>query len=173
MTYYIFIENGKINGCGEVSQLTENVINIEVSEELYNDYSENPLKYIYKNGEIVINPNYEKELAEIRQKEFYDKFLATSKGNYRLQPKGYANAQQSVDTINGMVNAVGGLTQQIAQMVIFYPTPDFTKVEECTEEWLIAHQYNAEPMTKEEWTDYYIEFSTLYATNQYKKANNE
>ena len=137
MTYYIFIENGKINGCGEVPQLTENVINIEVSE------------------------------------EFYDKFLATSKGNYRLQPKGYANAQQSVDTINGMVNALDGLTQQIAQMVIFYPTPDFTKEEECTEAWLVAHQYNAEPMTKEEWTEFYIEFSSLYAMNQYKKANEE
>ena len=110
-------------------------------------------------------------LVSIRKEEFYNKFLATSKGNYRLQPKGYANAQQSVDTINGMVNALDGLTQQIAQMVIFYPMPDFTKEEECTEAWLIAHQYNAEPMTKEEWTEFYIEFSTLYAINQYKKAN--
>ena len=61
--------------------------------------------------------------------------------------------------------------EEIAQMVIFYPTPDFTKEEQCTEEWLISHQYNAEPMTKEEWTDFYIEFSSLYAMNQYKKAN--
>ena len=136
---------------------------------LPNDYKQG--KYIVVNGELVLNPNYEKELIEIRQEEFYNKFLATSKGNYRLQPKGYANAQQSVDTINGMVNALNGLTQQIAQMVIFYPTPDFTKEEECTEAWLIAHQYNAEPMTKEEWTDFYIEFSSLYAMNQYKKAN--
>jgi hypothetical protein len=113
----------------------------------------------------------EEEKSLQRKKDFESKFLSTSKGNYRLQPKGYSNAQQSVDTINGMVNALGGLTQQIAQMVIFYPTPDFTKEEECTEEWLIAHQYNAEPMTKEEWTDFYIEFSSLYAMNQYKKAN--
>ena len=113
----------------------------------------------------------EEEKSLQRKKDFESKFLATSKGNYRLQPKGYANAQQSVDTINGMVNALNGLTQQIAQMVIFYETPDFTKEEECTEAWLIAHQYNAEPMTKEEWTDFYIEFSSLYAMNQYKKAN--
>ena len=129
-------------------------------------------EYVLDGDEYVLNDaEYKKKQAKIRQEEFYNKFLATSKGNYRLQPKGYSNAQQSVDTINGMVNAVGGLTQQIAQMVIFYPTPDFTKEEECTEEWLIAHQYNAEPMTKEEWTEFYIEFSSLYAMNQYKKAN--
>jgi len=129
-------------------------------------------EYVLDGDEYVLNDaEYKKKQAKIRQEEFYNKFLATSKGNYRLQPKGYANAQQSVDTINGMVNALNGLTQQIAQMVIFYPTPDFTKEEECTEEWLIAHQYNAEPMTKEEWTDFYIEFSSLYAMNQYKKAN--
>ena len=146
----------------------------ELSAELYSldcsVYTED--EYVLDGDEYVLNDaEYQKKQAKIRQEEFYNKFLATSKGNYRLQPKGYANAQQSVDTINGMVNALNGLTQQIAQMVIFYPTPDFTKEEECTEEWLISHQYNAEPMTKEEWTDFYIEFSSLYAMNQYKKAN--
>lgn len=148
----------------------------ELSAELYNldksEYTED--EYILDGDEYILNDaEYQKKQAKIRQEEFYNKFLATSKGNYRLQPKGYANAQQSVDTINGMVNALNGLTQQIAQMVIFYATPDFTKEEECTEAWLIAHQYNAEPMTKEEWADFYIEFSSLYAMNQYKKANEE
>lgn len=105
-----------------------------------------------------------------REEEFYNTFLATSKGNYRLKPRGYSNAQQSIDTINGMVNALGALTEQIAAMVIFYPTPDFTKEEECTEEWLVSHQYNIEPLTKEQWIQFYIEFSTLYAQDQYKKA---
>jgi len=148
----------------------------ELSAELYSldrsIYTKD--EYVLDGDEYVLNDaEYKKKQAKIRQEEFYNKFLATSKGNYRLQPKGYANAQQSVDTINGMVNALNGLTQQIAQMVIFYPTPDFTKEKECTEAWLIAHQYNAEPMTKEEWTDFYIEFSSLYAMNQYKKANEE
>ena len=148
----------------------------ELSAELYSldrsVYTED--EYVLDGDEYVLNDaEYKKKQAKVRQEKFYNTFLATSKGNYRLQPKGYANAQQSVDTINGMVNALNGLTQQIAQMVIFYPTPDFTKEEECTEAWLIAHQYNAEPMTKEEWTDFYIEFSSLYAMNQYKKANEE
>ena len=110
---------------------------LEISLINYDTIEETKDVYLYVNGVYI----KEKELADIREKLFYDKFLSTSKGNYRLQPKGYANAQQSVDTINGMVNALNGLTQQIAQMVIFYPTPDFTKEEECTEAWLIAHQY--------------------------------
>ena len=147
-----------------------------LNPQLYNvdRWEQTDKEYVLEGDEYVLNDaEYKKKQAKIRQEEFYNKFLATSKGNYRLQPKGYANAQQSVDTINGMVNALNGLTQQIAQMVIFYATPDFTKEEECTEEWLIAHQYNAEPMTKEEWADFYIEFSSLYAMNQYKKANEE
>lgn len=148
-----------------------NTLIIMAEEYSEDDILETSKKIIEKDGSFYFEDD--EALVSIRQEEFYDKFLATSKGNYRLQPRGYSNAQQSVDTINGMVNAVGGLTQKIAQMVIFYPTPDFTKEKECTEEWLIAHQYNAEPMTKEEWTDFYIEFSSLYAMNQYKKANEE
>ena len=62
MAYYIFIENEKIEGKGQCKQLTEGVLNIEVEQEIYNDIE----KYIYKDGEIVLNPNYE---AEQEQKE--------------------------------------------------------------------------------------------------------
>ena len=168
MNYYIKDENDKIILFDTNKEQLVNTLAFmpEYSED---DILETSKKIIEKDGSFYFEDD--EALVSIRQKEFYNTFLATSKGNYRLQPKGYANAQQSVDTINGMVNALNGLTQQIAQMVIFYPTPDFTKEEECTEAWLIAHQYNAEPMTKEEWIDFYIEFSSLYAKNQYKKAN--
>lgn len=129
-----------------------------------------PLYYIISDGHLVKNPNYEEQKAQERREKFYSKFLATSKGNYRLQPRGYSNAQQSIDTINGNVNALGSLNEEIAQMVIFYPTPDFTDAEQCTEEWLIAHQYNIDTMSKQEWALYYLEFSKLYAQKQYKQA---
>ena len=60
MTYYAFIENGKINGVGQCKQLTEGVLNIEVEEDINNNIE----KYIYLNGEIVLNPNYEAEQAQ-------------------------------------------------------------------------------------------------------------
>ena len=166
--FYIFVEDGKINGCGQAQIVGENVINHEVNEALYNEFSTNPDKYIWDGLQVVENPNYEQEQAKARQKEFESKFLLTSLGNYRLQPKGYANAQQSIDTINNMVNALGSLTNQISEMVLFYETPNFKDETQCTEEWLIKHQYKAPVMTKEEWTSFYIEFSTLYAQSQYK-----
>lgn len=62
--YYIFIENNKINGCGECRCLSEEVQNIEVSEELYNSCTENPNLYIWDGEEIIVDPDYEKHEAE-------------------------------------------------------------------------------------------------------------
>ena len=35
MTYYVFIENEKINGAGQCKVLNEGILNIEVEEEIY------------------------------------------------------------------------------------------------------------------------------------------
>ena len=59
MAFYVFIQDEKINGKGQCKQLTEGVSNIVVEEEIYNDIE----KYIYQDGEIVLNPNYEAEQA--------------------------------------------------------------------------------------------------------------
>lgn len=126
-------------------------------------------EYVLCNDEYVLADS--QEIVDYRREKFYSDFLATSLGNYRLKPKGYANAQQSIDTVNNIVMAFGGLTEQVAQMVIFYQTPDFTKPEECTEDWLVAHQYNPEPMTTQQWLQYYVEFTQKYAAAQYRKQN--
>lgn len=128
---------------------------------------------IMKDGEPIINPDWEKEETARRKAEFDQQFLLTSKGNYRIYPKGYANAQQSIDTVNNIVVAMQGLTEDIANMVIFYDTPDFSKEEECTEEWLIQHQHHPSPMTLGEWAQFYIEFTTLYAQQQYRVLEDE
>ena len=59
--YYIFIKDGKVNGCGEAKVISEGFLNFPVTQELYNDFSQNPEKYIYSDGEIVLNPNFEQE----------------------------------------------------------------------------------------------------------------
>ena len=68
MTYYIFIQNDKLNGCGQCRQLTEGVINLEVEESLYNAYAENPDMYIWDGEAVVENPNYAEEQAQ-KEKE--------------------------------------------------------------------------------------------------------
>lgn len=110
----------------------------------------------------------DEEKTNTRKQTFYTQFIQTSLGNYRLQPKGYANAQQAMDVTNTMATALGGLTEQLTNLVIFYETPDFSKAEECTEEWLVAHQKNPSVMTLEEWQKFYFEFCQLYAMQQYK-----
>lgn len=116
---------------------------------------------------LVAKGYTDEELAQQRQQSFYKQFIATSKGNFRLIPKGYANAQQAIDIIKNMVQIQGSLTEQLAQKVLFYPTPDFTKEEECTDIWLFSQQYSIDTMTLEEWNTFYLEFSQLYAQQQY------
>lgn len=59
MAYFVYIEDEKIIGNGFMKMLTDGVQNIEVEEEIYNDIE----KYIYQDGEIILNPNYEAEQA--------------------------------------------------------------------------------------------------------------
>ena len=66
MTYYIFIQDNKLNGCGQCRQLTEGVTNLEVEEWLYNAYAENPEMYIWDGYEVIIDPEYQ---AKQEQKE--------------------------------------------------------------------------------------------------------
>lgn len=67
MEYYINIDDGKINGGSELDNsrfATETSFQVEVSKDLYEDCMKEPLKYIYSNGSIVSNPNYEKDKAD-------------------------------------------------------------------------------------------------------------
>lgn len=55
--YYIFVQNEKINGKGQCKCLNDDVLNFEVSEDIYN----NSEKYIFKDGQIVLDPDYEEK----------------------------------------------------------------------------------------------------------------
>lgn len=67
--FYLFVEdNERINGRGQCPCGNPNVQNIEVSEEVYNTYGEDPLYYVWDGTEIVENPNYETDKqAQYRQ----------------------------------------------------------------------------------------------------------
>lgn len=166
--YYIFVENNVINGSGECPIDSDNWQSIEVSEEVYNNFIADNDLYIYNNGEIIPNPDYDEIKADERKAEFESKFIQTLWGWYRKQPKGYANAPQSIDIIFNIVNASGGFTQQVADMMLFYQQPDYDKPDECTEEWLIEHQYKHEPCSTQEFMQFYIAFQTAWANDQYK-----
>ena len=58
MTYYFYIQDNKIIGKGQAKLL--NGDNIEIHEDVYN----NSEKYIYQNGEIILDPEYEAKEAQ-------------------------------------------------------------------------------------------------------------
>lgn len=161
MAYYVFIENEKINGKGEVQQLTEDVLNIEVTEEIYNNIE----KYIYKDGEIVINENLELELAEARKKEFLKQFFKIDGyGYFRKQPKGYGSAVESLNTAFNIVTVLGNLP---ANTLTFYAEPDFTIAEQCTEEWLVENSTKNEVMTPSEFGTFYAQFMMAWNSQEH------
>lgn len=76
MTYYISIEHNKINGCGQCPCDNVGVIDVEVSEELYNDLLLNPDKYIWDGSAIVSNPDYE-EIKKRKHRQELDALTLT------------------------------------------------------------------------------------------------
>lgn len=72
--YYFFIEDNKINGCGECQRL--DITNIEVTEEVYNNFIEDNDRYIYSDGEIIENPDYE-EIKRQKHRQELDALTLT------------------------------------------------------------------------------------------------
>lgn len=63
---YLFIEENKINGCGEVPAIDETTINYEITDEFYQEFQQNPSKYIWdiETQEPVIDADYEAKIAQ-------------------------------------------------------------------------------------------------------------
>lgn len=76
--FYIFVENGKLNGCGQAQMLGENIINYEVEEVFYNEFAENPDMYIWDGLKVVENPNYEEEQAQKEKERIQELFMTRS-----------------------------------------------------------------------------------------------
>ena len=57
LKYYAYIQDEKLNGCGQAECLSENITNIEISEEVFNNIS----YYVWDGEAVVLNPNWEQE----------------------------------------------------------------------------------------------------------------
>lgn len=91
--------------------------------------------------------------ASDREKDFKSKFFKVERyGYYRRKPKGYQSAIESINTAYNMCKENKGLP---AGVLIFYEEPDFTKPEQCTEEWLIEHQIVLPAMNEAEFIQLY------------------
>ena len=161
MTYYLNVENDIIIGSSQYKS-GGGILDIAVEKDIYNRYNAELQKYgrnilyIYDNGQIILNPDYEELKAQERETAFKSAFFKVENvGYYRKQPKGYQSAIESINTAFNICSKKGGLP---ANTLIFYPEPDFAKAEQCTEEWLIAHQIKLPAMTAEQFDELYIAF---------------
>lgn len=67
--YYIFVENNELNGCGQAQCINDNIQNVEVTEEVFNNFCNDSLLYAWDGEKIIENPNYEEDKrAQRRQK---------------------------------------------------------------------------------------------------------
>ena len=160
--YIAFIENNRVVGAAEDVEKV-GAINLEITEFQYQNikqYGNN--YYIYSNGQLVLNPDYETEEAAKRQAEFEKTFFNVENyGYYRRVPKGYQSAIESITVAERICAKNNGLP---ANTLIFYPQPDFTKAEQCTEEWLIEHQIKLPEMTAAQFDNLFITF--VFAWNR-------
>lgn len=125
MTYYIHIEDNNIISSGEIP-MTEPFISIEVTEELYNDYLLTPEKYIYSNGEIILNPNYEQQQAEKREEQFKKDFFETSLGWIRRKVS--MKTGEIKDFLTDLLPVISLAVNSLQTVnIITYKEPDFTK----------------------------------------------
>ena len=130
------------------------------------EYQEDPFRYTLIDGEIVINPNYEQELAEARKQEFLKQFFKIDGyGYFRKQPKGYGSAVESLNTAFNIVTVLGNLP---ANTLTFYAEPDFLIPEQCTEEWLVENSTKNEEMTPSEFGTFYAQFMMAWNTQEHQ-----
>ena len=146
MQYYFHIDNAQIIGKGQVKML--NAENIEVNEEVY----QNSEKYIYQDGAIILDPDFEAKQAQKEAERIAKLFLTgadVERGIYQakgmdfddivamvtqLQPAGLDIKALKIELKannfyrgNPYVSAIGGLLGfTIGQLDKFFETNDYT-----------------------------------------------
>ena len=156
---YLGYQQNKIKFYTE-APLDATLYNLDLIEETQEEY-------VLDGAEYVINDNaYKEKQAQKRKASFLqDFFKVDGYGYYRRQPKGYQSAVESMNVLFNIANVTKGIQ---AGLIIFYEEPDFTKPEECTEEWLVEHQIIMPAMTLEQFLQLYVAFMTAWNTEEHK-----
>ncbi len=113
----------------------------------------------YLETQVIIRAVPEETAAE-RKAMFLQDFFKVNLGElgngyYRKKPKGYQSAIESINTAQIICSKMNGLP---AGVLIFYKQPTFSKPEQCTEEWLVAHQIVIPALTVEQFDELYLSF---------------
>lgn len=126
---------------------------------------------IMVDGVPQIDTQYEAKQAAIREANFKNQFFKVDTitdifegGWYRKQPKGYSSATESINTAFNIVTTMGVLP---AGTLIFYREPDFTKPEQCTEDWLTQNQIKNNALSAEDFKKLYYNFALAWNSQEH------
>lgn len=141
---------------------TQEELENKLKYRIYTSIEETDEHYQFINGQYLTD----EEASKKRENDFKSKFFHIPTiesvfvgGWYRKTPKGYQSAVESLNSAFNIVNILGKLPANILQ---FYIEPDFTKPEECTEEWLVEHAFKNDEMSIQQFGAFYAEFLTAW-----------
>lgn len=104
--------------------LNSECINIEVSEDVYNNLD----KYIYQEGQIVLDPDYDTKIIAKRQEQFNKDFFNTSLGYIRR--KVTMATGETKDFLSDLLPTISmGVQMGQSVTIITYREPDFAQEE--------------------------------------------
>ena len=169
--YYIFVKNNEIDGKGQCKCLNDDILNFEVSQDIY----DNSEKYIFKDGKLILNPDFEKKEKQ-KERERLNKLFMTKRemflGLYQAKgitpdmlktqitdPKALIEFEYANDYFRGnpLIDTIGtqlGFTPE--QLDKFFETKDYTyllpseQVEDETEQVNEQETEQVEDETTEE-----------------------
>lgn len=123
----------------------------------------------YSDTQTIIKAVPEETAAD-RKAMFLQDFFKVSLGElgtgyYRKKPKGYQSAIESLNTADRMCAKNNGLPAGILK---FYKQPNFNKPEQCTEEWLEAHQIVLPALTVSQFDELYNVFVTTWNKQEHE-----
>ena len=105
------------------------------------EFMTHPNKYVLQDGVLVINPDYEQEQAEVREKLFNNEFFQTSLGWIRRKVN--MKDGSTKDFLADLLLPIkAGLELGQKVVIITYKSPDFTI--EYDEEYVISLQERKE-----------------------------
>lgn len=131
MKCYAFIENDRINGMGQCEIFSPTITVVEVSEEVFNKFLEDPDYLTWDGKNVILNPDYEKIKAKQREDEFNRNFFLTHLGYVKREVTMKSGAVK--DFLTDLRHSL-----RVGLPIFVYDKPDFTK--EVTNEAILATQ---------------------------------
>ncbi len=115
---------------------------------------------IVQNGVLALNPDYEVQQIQKRERAFYNDFIQVENfGFLRKKPRGYSSIIEAFNSIFNLVNVIGSLPKDL---ITIYTKPDFANKDQCTQDWLAQNSFMNSAMSAEEFNNLYSSLLEVY-----------